>query len=45
MVVHSIKDSFEKAMDISVEIRLDVDEQQHDKTFIGKSYIDDSDKV
>ena len=43
--VHSIKESFEKAMEINIELRLNVDEQQDDKTFQVKSDIDDSYEV
>ena len=40
-----MKDSSEKAMEINVELWLNVDEQQDDKTFKVKSYIDDSDEA
>ena len=40
-----MKESSEKVMKIDVELRLNVDEQQDDKTFKLKSYIDDSDEV
>ena len=40
-----MKESSEKAIEINIELRLNVDEQQHDKTFQVKSYIDDSDEV
>ena len=40
-----MKESSEKVMKINVELRLNVDEQQDDKTFKLKSYIDDSDEV
>ena len=40
-----MKESSEKAMKINVELRLNVDEQEDDKTFKLKSYIDDSDEV
>ena len=40
-----MKESSEKAMEINIELRLNVDEQQDDKTFKVKSDIDDSDKV
>ena len=36
-----MKESSEKAMEIKIELRLNVDEQQDDKTFKVKSYIDD----
>ena len=38
-----MKESSEKAMKINVELSLNVDEQQDDKTFKGKFYIDNSD--
>ena len=37
-----MKESSEKGMEIIVELRLNVDEQQHNKTFKVKSQIDDS---
>ena len=37
-----MKESCEKAMEINIEVRLNVDEQQDDKTFQVKSDIDDS---
>jgi hypothetical protein len=40
-----MKESSEKAMEINIELRLNVDEQQDDKTFKVKSDIDDSDEV
>ena len=40
LVVHSMKESSEKAMEIYIELRLNVDEQQDDI-----SDIDDSDEV
>ena len=40
-----MKESSEKAMAINIELRLNVDKQQDDKTFKVKSDIDDSDKV
>ena len=40
-----MKESSEKAMGINIELRLNVDEQQDDKTFKVKSDIDDSDEV
>ena len=40
-----MKESSEKAMEINIEPRLNVDEKQDDKTFKVKSDIDDSDKV
>ena len=40
-----MKESSEKAMEVNNEPRLNVDEQQDDKTFKVKSHIDDSDKV
>ena len=43
--VHSMKESYEKAMEIDIELRLNVDEKQDDKTFKVKSDIDDSDEV
>ena len=45
MGVHSIKESSEKAMEVNNELRLNVDEQQDDKTLKVKSDIDDSDEV
>ena len=44
-VVHSMKDISEKAMEVNNELRVNVDEQQDDKTFKLKSDIDDSDEV
>ena len=43
--VHGHEESSGKAMKINVELRLNVDEQQDDKTFKGKSYIDDSEEI
>ena len=40
-----MKESSEKAMEVNIELRLNVDEQQYDKTFKVKSDIDDSDEV
>ena len=40
-----MKESSEKAMEVNIELRLDIDEQQNDKTFKVKSDIDDSDEV
>ena len=40
-----MKESSEKAMEINIELRLNVDEQQEEKTFKVKSDIDDSDEV
>ena len=40
-----MKDSFEKAMHVHNELRLNVDEQQDDKTIKFKSDIDDSYEV
>ena len=40
-----MKESSEKAMEIIIELRLNVDEQQDDKIFKVKSDIDDSDEV
>ena len=45
MGVHSIKESSEKAMEVNNEVRVNVDEQQDDKTLKVKSDIDDSDEV
>ena len=39
------KESSEKAMYINIELRLNVDEQQDDKTFKMTSDIDDTDEV
>ena len=36
-----MKGSYEKAMEVNNELRLNVDEQQDDKTFKVKSDIDD----
>ena len=41
----TIWESFGKALEVNVEIWVNVDEQQDDKTFKVKSDIDDSDKV
>ena len=43
--VHSMKESSEKAMEVKIELRLNVDDQQDDKTFKVKSDIDDSYEV
>ena len=43
--VHSMKESSEKAMEINIELRLNVDEQQDDNTFNVKSDIEYSDEV
>ena len=40
-----MKESSEKAMEINIALRLNVDEQQDDKTFKVKLDIDDSDEV
>ena len=40
-----MRDSFEKAMEVNIELRLNVDEQQDDKAFKVKSDIDYSDEV
>ena len=40
-----MNDSSEKAMKANIELRLNVDEQQDDKTFKVKSDVDDSDEV
>ena len=40
-----MKESSEKAMEIDIELRLNVDEKQDDKTLKVKSDIDDSDEV
>ena len=40
-----MKESSEKAIEVNNEPRLNVDEQQDDKTFKVKSDIDDSDEV
>ena len=40
-----MKESFEKAMEVYIEIRLNIDEQQDDKTIKSKSDMDDSDEV
>ena len=40
-----MKESSEKAMEVNNELRLNVDEQQDDKTLKVKSDIDDSDEV
>ena len=40
-----MKESSEKAIKIKIELRLNVDEQQDDKTFKVKSDIDDLDEV
>ena len=38
-----MKESSENALKVKIELRLNVDEQQDDKTFKVKSEIDDSD--
>ena len=43
--VHNMKESSEKAIDINIELRVNVDEQQDDQIFKVKSDIDDSDEV
>ena len=43
--VHSMKESSEKAMEVNNEPRLNINEQQDDKTFSVKSDIDGSDEV
>ena len=43
--VHSMKESSDKAMEINIELMLNVDEQQDDKIFKIKWDIDDSDEV
>ena len=40
-----MKESSEKAIDINIELRLNVHEQQDDKTFKITSDIDDTDEV
>ena len=40
-----MKESSENAMEINFKLRLNVDEQQDDKTFKVKSDIDDSEEV
>ena len=40
-----MKDNSEKAMELNIELRLNVNEQQKDKIFKVKSDIDDSDEV
>ena len=40
-----MKYSSDKAMDINIELRLNIDEQQDDKTFKVTSDIDDTDEV
>ena len=40
-----MKESLEKEMKVNIELRLNDDEQQYDKTFEVKSDIDDSDEV
>ena len=40
-----MKESSEKALEVINELRVNVDEQQDDKTFKVKSDIDDSDEV
>ena len=40
-----MKESFEKEMEVNIKFRLNVDEQQYDKTFTVKSDVDDSDEV
>ena len=45
MGVHSIKESTEKAMEVNNDVRVNVDEQQDDKTLKVNSDIDDSDEV
>ena len=40
-----MKENSEKAMELNNELRLNVDEQQDDKTLKVKSGIDDSDEV
>ena len=40
-----MKESSEKAVEVNNELRLDVDEQQDDKTYKVKLEIDDSDEV
>ena len=37
-----MKESSEKAMEVNIELRLNIDEAQDDKMFKGKSDIDDS---
>ena len=43
--VHSMKESSENAMEVNIELRLNVDKQLDDKTFKVKSDIDNSDEV
>ena len=40
-----MKYSSDKAMDIKIELRLNIEEQQDDKTFKVTSDIDDTDEV
>ena len=40
-----MKESFEKAMEVNIELMLNVDEQQDDKKFKVTSDIADSDEV
>ena len=40
-----MKDSSENAMEVNIELRLNVDKQLDDKTFKVKSDIDNSDEV
>ena len=40
-----MKESSEKAMEVNIELRLNIDEPQDDKTFKFKLDIDDSDEV
>ena len=40
-----MKESSEKAMEVNIELRLNIDEPQDDKTFKVKSDIDDSNEV
>ena len=40
-----MKESSEKAMEVNIELRLNIDEQQDDKTLKVKSDIDDSNEV
>ena len=40
-----MNESHGKAMEVNIELRLNVDEQQDEKTFKVKSNIDDSDEV
>ena len=43
--VHSMEERSEKAMEVNIQLRLNVDKQQDDKTFKVKLDIDDSYEV